>query len=340
MSRQGAARHVTEMYSKWPYPSRVASNELIYDLANMFDVLLPREMLQGVDVLDAGCGSGHRLVAFAKRFPKARFTGIDMTENALQVARRLAEQHGVRNVRFLRRNVLDLDLGDTFDVITSTGVVHHLEDPAAGVANLCRLLAPNGIISLWLYHSIGEFKRLNGRELLRTLWTDDEDQVAGLALMRDLGLTLDKRQYGSTASQREGESLDRDAIDVDAFMHPIVRAYRFHEALDMVARCSVEWAAVNGLNMLGESKLVDLDEVEGELRLLCVSPDTLFEKPSVASRYRSLSKADKLRVIELVTQPTGFTVLAGRGRSLAALGRRVQGNCAPCFRTNDEHRHS
>ena len=76
-------------------------------------------------------------------------------------------------------------------------------------------------------HSIGEFKRLNARELLRTLWTDEDDHATGIALMRDLSLSLDKHRYGSSAAQY---NVDRESIEVDAFMHPIVAAYRFDEA--------------------------------------------------------------------------------------------------------------
>lgn len=329
MAREGTARHVRAMYSKWPYPSRLAGKDLTYDLVNLIRLLLPTETLRDIDVLDAGCGSGHRLVAFAKRFPEAQFTGIDISEDSLEVGRQLAFQHGVKNIRFLYQDLLDLDLSDAFDIITSTGVVHHLEDPAAGLANLCQLLSPDGIISIWLYHSIGEFKRLNARELLRTLWTDEDDHATGIALMRDLSLSLDKHRYGSSAAQY---NVDRESIEVDAFMHPIVAAYRFDEALDMFARCQVDWAAVNGINTVGESKLIDLDEVESELRPLCVPIDTLLQKASLLSRYRILNKADKLRVLELLTEPTGFTVLAGRGNSLSKLGPRVQGNLTPLRR--------
>jgi hypothetical protein len=86
---------------------------------------------------------------------------------------------------------------------------------------------------------------------------------------------------------------------------------------------------VNGVNTLGESYLIDLDEVEDELRPLCVPIDTLLDKASLLSRYRDLNKSCKLRVLEILMEPTGFTVLAGRGNSLSKLGRRVQGNCAP-----------
>ena len=115
------------MYSKWPYPSRLAGKDLTYDLVNLIRLLLPTETLRDIDVLDAGCGSGHRLVAFAKRFPEAQFTGIDISEESLEVGRQLAFQHGVKNIRFLYQDLLDLDLSDAFDIITSTGVVHHLE---------------------------------------------------------------------------------------------------------------------------------------------------------------------------------------------------------------------
>jgi SAM-dependent methyltransferase len=316
------------MYSKWPYPSQVAGKPLIYDLANLFQILLPAETLSGARVLDAGCGTGHRLVAFAKRFPEARFTGIDNAERALVIARQLSAEHGVTNVRFVHIDLFDLDSLGAFDIITATGVLHHLEQPAAGLAQLCRLLRPDGIISIWLYHSFGEFRRINARELLRALWTDEADHAVGVALMRDLELSLDVHQYGSSAAQSE-RHWDREGIDVDAFMHPIVETYRFTEALAKYAECPVDWVAVNGINRRGESHLIDLEEVEEELRPLCVPIERLLKTPALMSRYLSLSKIDKLRVLELLMEPTGFTVLAGRGNSLSRLRPRVRGNSVP-----------
>lgn len=328
MTKAGSVEQVKALYSAWPYPSRVAGDALIYDLANLFHVLLPKEMLRGIKVLDAGCGSGHRLVGLAKRFPNAEFWGVDMTEESLEVARDLAVRHGVTNVRFVCQSLPHLDLAETFDIVTATGVIHHLEDPAAGLANLCRLLAPDGIISLWLYHAVGEFNRLTQRELLRTLWTSDMDPAIGFTLMRELGFSLDKHQYSSSSSATQGGADDIEAIDVDAYMHPIVHAYRFCEAIELFADCNVDWVAVNGVNLPGESKLVDLAEQAGNLRPLCLPIPTLLNKESLL-RYRNLDKAGKLRVIELLARPTGFTLLAGKGNALSKLGPRVQGNHVP-----------
>lgn len=328
MWQTGTSEQVTAMYSKWPYPSAIAGTDLLYDLASLFQLLLPKEMCQDIEVLDAGCGSGHRLVGFAKRFPRARFTGIDMTDASLDIARQLAAKHGVTNVTFLKQNLLDLDLDGKFDVITSTGVIHHVEKPAEALSNLCKILTDEGIISIWHYHSIGERRRLEQRELLRALWIDKSDLAAGMALMRDLGLSVDRHKYGSSAKHGDGSALDIESLDVDAFMHPIVNAYRFQEGIDMFSETCINWLVVNGINMVADSKLLDLDGVEvGALRPLCLSMDQLLPKDSLITNYRRLNKIDRLKVIELQMEPTGFTLLAGKGNSLSRLSKRVQANC-------------
>jgi 2-polyprenyl-3-methyl-5-hydroxy-6-metoxy-1,4-benzoquinol methylase len=58
-----------------------------------------------------------------------------MTEASLNIAERLAARHKVNNVRLEQRNLLDLELADTFDIVVSSGVIHHLEDPLRGLKN-------------------------------------------------------------------------------------------------------------------------------------------------------------------------------------------------------------
>lgn len=52
------------------------------------------------DMLEIGCGSGHNLIPLAMRWPNARFTGIDMSERAIRLARELASKAGVGNIEF------------------------------------------------------------------------------------------------------------------------------------------------------------------------------------------------------------------------------------------------
>jgi SAM-dependent methyltransferase len=322
---------VIAMYSRYPYPSPAISGGLAYDVANLFSLLCGNDALEGRSVLDAGCGTGQRVVGFARRYPGARVHGIDAAEASLHVARELAERHEVRNVAFSRQDIMRLGMEETFDFIISTGVVHHLEDPRRGLHNLCRHLAPDGVICIWHYHPFGEQDRLLGRELLLTLWGEHrEDLARGQRLMEQLQLRLDPGRYGHGAEAAPPESRRaRLSADADAFMHPIVNAYRFGEAMAMFRDSGVEWVAVNGINTPAGAKLIDLEGVEEIAGDGCLRSADLFQAEELREHFDALPRFDRLRVIELMMKPTGFTIMAGRGDSLQRLTRRIAGNAVP-----------
>ncbi len=146
--------------------------------------------------------------------------------------------------------------------------------------------------------------------------------------MELLQLKLPAEQYGTTATQKERDR-SQLSINADAFMHPIVNAYRFDEAMAMFKTCDVDWVAINGINTLKTMKLVDLKQVEEVGQELCLWDTGLFEEETLIELYRSLTKIDQLKVIELRTRPTGFTILAGKTDSFKKLGRRIAGNLIP-----------
>jgi release factor glutamine methyltransferase len=70
-------------------------------------------------IADAGTGCGCLAVALAREFPHAFVVATDISDAALDVARRNAERHGVANrIRFLQANMLDAAL-DSFDLIVA-----------------------------------------------------------------------------------------------------------------------------------------------------------------------------------------------------------------------------
>ena len=72
----------------------------------LVDKILPlapgivQRMEIGIDVLEAGCGSGRALNLLARRFPKSRFTGYDISPEAIGAGRRQAAAEGIGNARF------------------------------------------------------------------------------------------------------------------------------------------------------------------------------------------------------------------------------------------------
>lgn len=101
--------------------------------------LLRPQVPEGARLLDAGCGTGRNLVEFAGW---ARPVGLDLSEEAL----RLCRERGVPAARG-RLQALPFPDG-SFDAVTSFDVLYHrwIEDDAAAVAELVRVLRPGGVL--------------------------------------------------------------------------------------------------------------------------------------------------------------------------------------------------
>ncbi|WP_303636299.1 class I SAM-dependent methyltransferase [Stenotrophomonas tuberculopleuritidis] len=309
---------VRAMYEKFPYPSPIIGEGVIRDNANMLSVLFPGEDFAGKRILDAGCGTGQRANGVAKMFPDARVTGVDMTSASLDVAREMARRNGIENIQFLQCDLLKLDLGTKFDVIISSGVMHHLEDPAKGLRNLRAHLTDTGVVMIWLYHSLGEYERFLGRELLHRLWgADKSDLDRGVSLMDALNLDLGSHQYGSVSGQVDREVSYR-SINADAYMHPIVEAYRLSTGLCMMLNAGYDWASVASINMIGKSALVDIEGVIDPIYAdISLQLNDLFDDFDLQSSYLDLDRLEKLHVIELVLKPTAFTMIAGSAGAIS-----------------------
>ena len=78
------------------------------------------------DVLSVGCGRGQFELMLARH--ANRVTGIDLSPESIEDARRLAEQEGVENARFECADATVFDLGETFDTVVCIGFLHHLSE--------------------------------------------------------------------------------------------------------------------------------------------------------------------------------------------------------------------
>ena len=67
-----------------------------------------------------------------------------------------AEKLGQSNIKFAQGDILNLDkLDHRFDLIESSGVLHHMKDPLAGWTTLRNLLKQGGLMRIGLYSSKG-----------------------------------------------------------------------------------------------------------------------------------------------------------------------------------------
>jgi len=108
------------------------------------------DLREGEVVLDLGSGGGIDVLLSARRVgPTGVAYGLDMTDEMLALARRNAEEAGVRNAIFLRGVMEEIPLpAESVDVVISNCVVNLSTDKPAVFAETARVLRPGGRIGI------------------------------------------------------------------------------------------------------------------------------------------------------------------------------------------------
>jgi SAM-dependent methyltransferase len=128
-----------------------------YFAALPWDVVPPDAL-----AVDVGCGSGRWAQWMAPRV--GRLVCVDASRQAVQVARRALRGHANTVVVQASVDAVPVAPG-TADIVYSLGVLHHVPDTAAAIADCAALLKPGGVLHLYLYYSFE-----NRPAWFRALW--------------------------------------------------------------------------------------------------------------------------------------------------------------------------
>src|SRR5215218_9191071 len=157
------SQNVRAQYEDMPYPRWVTAAPvgrpitLGWYLRNQFPQAPIRDFgaREGLDVLIAGCGTGQHAIETGQRFAGARVLAVDLSLTSLSYAIRKTRELGLSNIEYAQADILKLGaIGRSFDLIESSGVLHHLADPAQGWRVLVSLLRPGGFMHVGLYSAL------------------------------------------------------------------------------------------------------------------------------------------------------------------------------------------
>lgn len=245
MDPNDAAR---DLYERYPYPG---VNEDLYGLIagtqlpswnprDSFSVYFwDQEPRDDLEVLIAGCGT-NIAQQHAAYLPRMRFVAIDIADKPLAHARKVAERYSLKNIEFHKLPIERVgELGRTFDFVSCTGVLHHLEDPVAGLRALASVTRPHGALSIMLYAKYGRTGIYMLQELFR-------DRLGGAVSDQDIArvqaalTTLPDDHPFRIVHKDRGQRISFEEI-ADMLLHPRDRAYTVPDVKDLVERAGMRF---------------------------------------------------------------------------------------------------
>ncbi|MBU8537001.1 class I SAM-dependent methyltransferase [Falsiroseomonas tokyonensis] len=258
-ARDPTDAQLAAQYEAYPYPARDARDEakrlVIGSPSHLREIDHwvfggRRPATQPLRALMAGGGSGDGSIMLAQQMTTlgrpGDVTWLDRSAQAKRVAQARAAARGLQNIRFEDGSLLDLPgsgLGP-FDYIDCCGVLHHLPDPAEGLAALASVLAPGGGIGIMVYAPHGRTGVYILQDALRLLAPPEEAPAARVELAKRLW-----KQTPETAWLRKNPWIDDhikggDAGLYDLLLNPRDRAYTVPQLAALVAGAGLRIACL------------------------------------------------------------------------------------------------
>jgi SAM-dependent methyltransferase len=302
-------------YEAFPYPTNTSSNGGYRELVNLVKLLRMDcgYRLQGKRILDAGTGTGLRLLELAAAFPDNEYVGIDYSENSIACAERAKKAFPGAPVSFRVGDIMAAE-GGPFDVILCMGVLHHLQRPADAIDRLSRLLTKSGVLFFYVYGEYGSGERMRRKRLLGHL--HGQDQVAQkIETAKHLGFT--DFPYGWAVQ----DPTDVDPMIVDAYVNHYEVLYTLETIGELVSNsftaCVPYGFTLERNGLLVESRL----DARFAMPVARTDPRSKLNSPALEEAYAKLPKRQQLLVLEDLYAPAGYTMLAHNGGLLGEISR-------------------
>jgi len=238
---------VGAFYTAHPYPPPVDNLDRARDEwrdANRhradFHLLWPdRPYRADLDILVAGCGTW-QAAKYAVCRPEARVTGIDVSTTSLDHTEQLRRKYSLTNLETEQRSIEEVGgLGNRYDLIVCTGVLHHLADPDTGLHALRSVLKPEGVVYLMVYAPYGRAGVYLLQDYCRRLGIGTSDEAIDELMSVIRALPQQHPLWALLRGSRDAANADALA---DALLNPRDRSYSVPQLLDFIDRSGLTFS--------------------------------------------------------------------------------------------------
>lgn len=288
--------NVRSQYERYPYPPRNPTEEARRLLEVEIDRLAvinfycfkAQNNFEGARVLVAGGGTGDSAIYLGEQLlgKNAEIVYLDISQSSLERAKQRAAVRKLDNITWRHGSILALnpETAGVFDYITCTGVLHHLDDPAAGLRALRSVLKPAGGMGLMLYAKYGRTGIYQLQHLLRlinTNETDLSDKIANTRLL--LGDLPDSNWFRHNERFLSDHTKLGDSGLVDLLLHEQDVAYSIDEIHTLLAGAGLH--------------LTEFSDVRARVAL---RPESFIQDPTLRRKIAQLDSVTQQSIAELL----------------------------------------
>ena len=232
---------VRRFYEAAPFPGYPPRDSLAGLRAraerNRFARLFDRAVPGDARVAEIGCGTGQMALYLARA--DRVVVGADLARESLALGAAAARRYRLDRVQFVETDLQRPGLKPgSFDVVYSSGVLHHTPDPRASFARLARLARPGGVIMVGVYNAFARMP-LRARRL-----------AARLSRFRIV-------PFDPVLRDRRHEPARREAWLRDQYQHPVAHRHTLGEVQRWFVANDVEYVRAYPSAMLSD----DSDEL-------------------------------------------------------------------------------
>src|SRR5712692_3204610 len=249
---------VRRFYEEAPFPGYPPRDSLEWLRARAerseFARLLDRAIPGDARIVDLGCGTGQMTLYLARA--NRLVIGADLTRASLELGAAAALRFRLDRVQFIETDLHRPALRKgSFDVVYSSGVLHHTPDPPAAFGRIAQLARPGGMIVLGLYNAVARIP-LRLRRLVA--------RISGYRLIL----------FDPVLRDRKNEPARREAWLRDQYRHPEEHCHTLAEVQDWFRENGVDYIRAYPSALIGDDsqelfvKVADNWQLEGWLAQL------------------------------------------------------------------------
>lgn len=232
-------KKIKEQYNLYTYPEPIEEMQKaidngyidLTDASLFWDTFFPDKTYKdNLNVFIAGCGT-NQAVYLALANPNWKIYGIDLSENSIDFVNKQIKKYNLKNLNVEMKDIFEITNKDEYDLVISTGVIHHTKDPKLALKILSSATKKDGALCIMVYAKYFRTGVYDLQKIFRYLGIkQDADGIKFVKNYIENILPDDhiaKKFYKSTPS-------DIDTAIIDTWLNPQDIAYDANDLKELI----------------------------------------------------------------------------------------------------------